>query len=500
MSRLSLCVPLLLLAATGLRAQEGKGKDAAEKVVKTRHVVTIGGHKIDYEAAAGTLTLKTEEGKPTARLFYVAYRKLNAQAASRPITFCFNGGPGSSAVWLHLGAFGPKRVQLDPKGEMPRPPVRLIDNEFSLLDVTDLVFIDPVSTGYSRAAEEKDAKKFHGVQGDIESVGEFIRAYLTRNGRWRSPRFLAGESYGTTRAAALANHLQNRHGLNLNGVILVSAVLNFQTIAMAEGNELPYALFLPAYAATAWYHKKLDKELQADLRRTLAAAETFAQGEYTLALMKGNRLGDAERQAVTRKLALLTGLSEEFVRRNDLRIEPSRFRAELLRDRGLVFGRFDSTITAPATDAAANRPDFDPSYASVQGPFTAALQQYVRGELGYESDLNYEILTGRVQPWNYGQAATNRYLNVAPQLRDALVRNRYLRVFVASGYYDLATPFSATEYTLAHLGDQATARRVTHAYYEGGHMMYTRREQLRRLKEDLGRFYDAAPRAGAGAP
>lgn len=494
MIRTLMVLSLSLFAAAALHAQETKGKDSATNVVRTRHAVTIGGKKVEYEATAGTLSLKTEEGKATARVFHVAYRKLNMLGANRPITFCFNGGPGSSAVWLHLGAFGPQRVRMSPQGEMLRPPAHLIENEFSLLDVTDLVFIDPVSTGYSRAVEEKEAKKYHGVQGDIESVGEFIRLYLTQNDRWKSPRFLAGESYGTTRAAALANHLQNRHGMNLNGVILVSAVLNFQTIVMAEGNELPYALFLPAYTATAWYHKKLDKELQADLRRTLAAAETFAQGDYTLALMKGDRLDDAERQAVARKLARLTGLSEEFVRRNDLRIEPSRFRAELLRARGLVIGRFDSTVTALATDPAANRPDFDPSYAAVQGPFTAALQQYVRGKLEYRSDLNYEILTGRVQPWNYGQAATNRFLNVAPQLRDALTRNRFLRVFVASGYYDLATPFSATNYTLAHLGGRALAPRITHAYYEGGHMMYTRPEQLRRLKDDLARFYDAALR------
>jgi carboxypeptidase C (cathepsin A) len=484
---LVVCVLVSLVAA---QDEPGKAKEAAvkDRVSKTKHTITLGGKKIEYEATAGTMVMKSEEGKAQASIFYIAYVKTGEDVAKRPVTYCFNGGPGSSSVWLHMGAFGPRRVAFTEEGQPLPPPAKLVENEWSLLDLTDLVFIDPVSTGYSRPADEKKAKQFHGVQEDLKSVGDFIRLYTTRNDRWKSPRYLAGESYGTTRAAALSNHLQSRHGMRLNGIVLVSVVLNFATLSFDEGNDLPYPLFLPGYTATAWYHKKLEPGLQKDLKAALAEAEKFARGEYLTALQKGLQLTDAERKAVAAKVARLTGLSEQYVLRNNLRVRGQRFMRELLRDRGKTVGRFDSRYTGKDSNDAGERPEYDPSYAAVQGTYTEGFNSYVRGTLKFESDLPYEILTGKVQPWNYG-SATNRYLNVAPDLRTAMTANPTLRVFVANGYYDLATPFAATQYTFNHLGaDRKLLDRVTMAYYEAGHMMYVRKPSLAKLKKDIAAF------------
>lgn len=469
--------------------EESKSPDP----ITTTHTLTVTGAELTYEATAGVLPLTDDEGKKTAEVFFIAYRVLDQDAVKRPITFCFNGGPGSSSVWLHMGAFGPKRVPLPDEGlEPPLPPGQAVDNEHSLLDLTDLVFIDPVTTGYSRAAEPKESEQFHGVEGDVQSVGEFIRLYLGRYERWASPKFLAGESYGTTRAGGLAEHLQERHGIDLNGIILVSSVLNFQTIRFDRGNDLPYILFLPSYTATAWYHQKLAPELQADLSATLREAEEFAEGEYATALMRGDRLPAADQQQIAAKVARYTGLSEEFVRRANLRIEIHRFTKELLRSDRQTIGRFDSRAKGLDYDALGERHEYDPSYAVIQGPYTAAFNHYVRNELQFRSDVNYEILTGKVQPWDYG-SATNRYLNVADGLRKAMSRNPHLHVFVASGYYDLATPYFAADYTISHLSLEPPRREhVTIGYYEGGHMMYTIPEEHRQLKEDLAGFYRSA--------
>jgi carboxypeptidase C (cathepsin A) len=360
------------------------------------------------------------------------------------------------------------------------------------LEKSDLVFIDPVTTGYSRPGPGEAAKQFHGVQGDIQSVGDFIQLYTSRFQRWGSPKFVAGESYGTTRAAGLSGYLQDRAGLNLNGVILVSTVLNHQTLRFDEGNDLPYVLFLPTYTATAWYHKKLPADLQMDRARTLKEVAEFALGSYTSALMKGNKLAPEERQETVVRLARYTGLSEDFVRRANLRIQIGRFTEELLRDRNLVVGRYDSRYKGLDLDPLGVRPGYDPSYTAVQGAFTATLNQYLEQELKYKSDLPYEILTSRVQPWDYGNAR-NRYLNVAPTLEQAMVKNPYLRVFQANGYYDLATPFFATEYTFNHMEPaQALAGRVTMGYYEAGHMMYLHRPSHHKLKRDLAGFIQAA--------
>ena len=468
---------------------------AVEKTSVTQQTTHIGGQEIHYTATAGTLLLKKEDGKPKASMFFIAYSRDGIPDVSkRPITFAYNGGPGSSSVWLHMGALGPKRVPLTDEGFPVPPPYPIVDNEDSVLDFTDLVFIDPVTTGYSRAEPADDAKQFHGVTQDVRSVAEFIRLYVTKFRRWDSPKYLAGESYGTTRAAALGEHLQDRLGMNLNGIILVSSVLNFQTLRFDDGNDLPYALFLPTYTATAWYHKKLAPELLADRRKTLEEVEQFALGDYTLALMKGSELAARERQEIARKLARYTGLSEEYIRHANLRIAIHRFTKELLRGAHKTVGRFDTRYIGRDGDAAGEHSSYDPSYAAVQAPYTALLQQYLAKDLRYVRELPYRILTSRVQPWDYGQAK-NRYLNVAPSLRQAMTQNASLRVFVANGYYDLATPYLATRYTFNHLDLDGDLRdRVRLSYYDAGHMMYIEKKSLHKLREDLAAFFqDGAP-------
>ena len=465
-----------------------------DKTVKTEHSISVNGQTLKYTAVAGTLVLRKEDGTATASIFYTAYTKDDvADLSKRPITFAFNGGPGSSSVWLHLGSLGPKRVVLDPDGKPLPPPYQFADNPYTLLDHTDLVFIDPVSTGYSRAAVESEARNFHSLKGDVDSVGEFIRLYTSRNARWDSPKFLAGESYGTTRAAALSGHLQDSLGINLNGIVLMSSVLDFQTIRDDAGNDLPYALYVPTYTAAAWYHKKLPKDLQAaGLQKALDESKRFASGAYTLALFKGDSISAEERATTVKNLSRLTGLSPQFIEACNLRVEPGRFRKELLREQRRSLGRYDSRLEGVEEDAASDRPDYDASYASVQGAFTAAWNQYVHTELKYESDLPYEVLTDRVQPWSF-QGYENRYVNVAETLKDAMTQNTGLRVFVANGYYDLATPFLATEYTFNHmLLDPKLRDHVSMGFYEAGHMMYTQLKSLEKLKQDISNFMAAA--------
>lgn len=468
-----------------------------EKLVQTQHTVTIDGQTIHYTATTGTILLKEEvdeKGEEVkASVFYVAYTRDDVDdPAGRPITFSFNGGPGSSSVWLHLGLLGPRRVLMDDIGNPTPPPYRLVDNAYSLLDLTDLVFIDPVSTGYSRAVPGEKPKQFHGFKKDIESVAEFIRVYTGRVKRWASPKFLIGESYGTTRAAGLSGHLQERHGMYLNGIMLISSILNFQTARFTSGNDLPYILFLPTYTATAWYHQRLPADLQADLHQTLAEVEAFALGEYTLALMQGDALPEEARSTIAHKLARYTGLSVDYVLRTDLRIQIHRFVKELRRDERRTVGRLDSRFSGIDRDAAGEQNEFDPSYATIQGPYTATFNDYVRRELAFESDLPYEILTGRVWPWSYGEHE-NQFVDVGETLRKAISQNPYLKVIVANGYFDLATPYLATRYTFNHLGlDPSLRGNVSMTYYEAGHMMYVHMPSLIQLKADLAAFIRAA--------
>src|SRR6266849_2171737 len=471
-------------------------KKPEEKVVQTKHMVRIGGQEIKYTATAGTILLKLEDGTPKASVFYVAYTKDDVtDVAKRPVTFTFNGGPGSASIWLHLGAFGPRRVEMGDAGALLPPPYKLVDNEYSLLDVTDLVFIDPVSTGYSRAVPGEAPKQFHGIEEDIQSVGDFIRLYATRNKRWTSPKFLAGESYGTTRAAGLAGYLQERYGMYLNGIVLISAILNFETAKFDAGNDLPYILYLPTYTAIAWYHKKLPADLQGDLRKTVEESRKFAVGEYADALMTGDALPAGRRTEITQKLARLTGLSPDYIERTNLRIEIMRFTKELLRSERRTIGRIDARFLGIDRDAAGEDPEFDPSIAAIIGPYSGMLNDYVRNDLKFDSDLPYEVLTGRVRPWNYAPYE-NRYVNVAETLRSAMTQNQFLHVFVAKGYYDLATPFFAADYTFDHLGLDPTLRgHLSGAYYEAGHMMYVHPPSLAKLKADIAQFIKSSTAA-----
>ena len=474
---------------------EGKQPNIPEdKLSVTHHSVTVNGEEIRYTATAGTLVLKEEidkEGeKPKASVFFIAYTRDDVEdTAKRPITFSFNGGPGSSSVWLHLGVLGPRCVKPAEDGELPHPPYQLTNNECSILDKTDLVFIDPVSTGFSRAVPGEEAKQFHGFKRDIESVGDFILLYLGRYKRWGSPKLLIGESYGTTRAGGLAGYLQGRHGAYLNAIMLVSVVLNFQTIRFAPGNDLPYILYLPTYAATARYHDKLN-EVDSEFEAFMDEVKAFALGDYTLALMQGSAVPPDQRATIVQHLAKYTGLTPEYIERTDIRINIMRFCKELLRDEGRTVGRFDSRYKGIDRDAAGETYEYDPSSAVVQGAYTAALNAYVRDELEFESDLPYEILSRRVHPWDYGDHQ-NEYVNVSDTLRAAMTMNPALKVFVANGYYDLATPFLASEYTFSHLGlDESLQDNITTAYYQAGHMMYIDQAELRKMKDDLDAFLD----------
>src|SRR5213082_3580908 len=476
--------------------EEKKPPAPEEKIVQTKHSLKIGGQEIKYTATAGTILLKLEDGTPKASIFYVAYTKDDVSDPSqRPLTFSFNGGPGSASVWLHLGLFGPRRVQMGDAGTLLPPPYKLVDNDVSLLDISDLVFIDPVSTGYSRAVPGEVPQQFHGYTEDIQSVGDFIRYYTTKFERWASPKFLAGESYGTTRAAGLFGYLQQRFGMYLNGIVLISAILNFETAEFDTGNDLPYVLYLPTYTAIAWYHKKLPADLQGDLQKALDESRKFAMGEYTDALAAGDALPAARRAETAQKLARLTGLSPDYIDRTNLRIEIMRFTKELLRGQRRTIGRIDARFLGIDRDAAGENPEFDPSIAAITGPYSGALNDYVRGDLKFDSDLPYEVLTSRVRPWNYAPFE-NRYVNVAETLRRAMTENPFLHVFVAKGYYDLATPFFAADYTFDHLSLDPTLRgHLSGAYYEAGHMMYVHSASLAKLKADIAQFIKSSTAA-----
>jgi len=462
-----------------------------EKTSVTQHTISVNGETISYSVTTGTIILREEdfeEGEiQKASIFYIAYVK-NDPEEGRSVTFSFNGGPGSSSVWLHLGLLGPKRVQMDDEGHPVGPPYQLVDNDFTLLDKTDLVFIDPVSTGYSRTVPKEKPEQFHNVKKDIESVGDFIRLWTTRNKRWTSPKFLIGESYGTTRAAGLAGYLHHRHGMYLNGIMLISSIINFITAEFDEGNDLPFILFLPSYTATAWYHKKLSSQLQENLEIAVAKSKSFALNQYTLALMKGNKINAQERQEVIEKLVHLTGLSEEYIAGTDLRINIHRFCKELLRDEGVTLGRLDSRYRGFDRDNVGETHEIDPSYAAILGPYSAAMYDYVRRDLEYETDLPYEILKSLYKTWKY-ENYQNNYVNTAKDLRLGFQLHPGLKVLVCNGYYDLATPFLATEYTFNHIPlPMAQQGNITMTYYEAGHMMYLHKPSLKDLSDDLHQF------------
>lgn len=495
-----LCLPVLLAAwplaaepaptnapAAAAAAELAAIPDATHQPVFVTNSVTIAGTNVSYVAETGMLPVLKADGTSRASVFYVAYtRRGPTNTAARPVTFCFNGGPGSASLWLHLGAFGPRRAKMNPDGSQPAPPFALVNNEFSVLDASDLVFIDPVATGFSRAAKDEKPAEFFGDAGDLDSVGEFIRLWTTRHGRWLSPKYLCGESYGVFRAAGLADHLRGRYGLYLNGLILISGVLDFATLSSDTGNDLPYPLVLPAYTAAAHFHQKLPADLQADLDRALAESRAFARGEYAAALQAGADLPASQREKVTAELARLTGLPARVIEDHRLRVSPGVFRKQLLHDQGLILGAYDARITGSDGDPAAGGPAFDPSSTGVMGPFSAAMNAYVRGELKFKDDLPYELFAA-VHPWNYGEP--NNYPNASDRLAAVMNQNPYLKILVCGGRCDLVCPIDTLRHSVAHMPlAEAYRKNVTFAEFDSGHMMYINQPDLRKLQAEFEKF------------
>jgi carboxypeptidase C (cathepsin A) len=531
-----------------------KKKEEPPKPSVTHHTTTIDGKEIKYTATAGKMLQASDEGDPKAYVFFIAYTVDDPAAAAtddddedaeeedaddegddedegeedadsddededesddeedsdeddgddaeetapatpnrRPITFCFNGGPGSSSVWLHLGMLGPTKVKLDSNAGTLPPPHELEPNAYSMLDKTDLVFIDPVSTGFSRPAEGEDRRQFHGYENDIRSVGQFIHDYVTKYARWASPKFVLGESYGGVRSAGLSGELRGRYSIELNGIVLISAVVDFQTLAARGHNDVAYAMFLPSYTATAWYHKALSDDLQDEsLEDVVEQAQEFASGDYIRALTLGDSLSENRRNDIIERMSELTGLSEEYIDAADLRVSMGRFGKELLRKREKVVGRYDSRYVGIDRDTLGEATGLDPSDEAISGTFTSALNDYLRTTLKVDEARVYEILTGNVRPWDYSMFE-NRYVDASDVLRDAMTANPFLKVYAACGYYDLACPQYAMQYTRDHMGLPPEVRdNFTMGYYEAGHMMYVHEPSLVKLREELLKFYDSA--------
>jgi len=457
-----------------------------QKISQTSHTMRLDGREIRYTATAGTLPIRLDNGQIAARMFFVAYTKDGEDAKTRPVSFLYNGGPGAATIWLHMGSFAPRHVEMAADGFQPAPPYRLVDNENSLLDVTDMVFVDAIDTGYSRVVAGVNNQQFHGQSGDLRAFGEFTNVYLTTYSRWPSPKYLIGESYGTIRSAGLSQEIQERHGIELNGIVLVSSLLTYQTLSPAPDNDVAYAANIETFTADAWYHKKLPTDLQnLTLKQAVDQSRVFAWSDYMLALTKGNTLSDAERTAMAQKLARFTGLSTQFILNANLRIAADRFRKELLRDRRLAIGRLDGRFTSIDADAAGEREEFDISNSALQGPYTAMFQDYVRNELKWETDLHYPT-SGNVRPWTYDQ---NRYMDMTEALRSSMTHNPFLKVFVAIGYYDMATIMGGAEFNFTHLAyEKQVVDRVSYGYYEAGHMIYIRPSEHKKLKNDIAKF------------
>ena len=474
--------------AGGGAAAPSEGVSAVEKVSTTQHTITIGGKQIAYTSRAGTMVIRGDDGKPRATVFYISNTRDGVDAATRPVTFFYNGGPGSASVWLGMGAMSPKHAEMDPNGTQPAPPYRLVDNPNSPLDVTDLVQIDAMMTGYSRPGEGVNATEFTGAQNDITMFGQFIRDYLDKYKRWESPKYLFGESYGTFRSAGLASELQSNEGIELNGIFLLGTVLNFQYISQSPANDIGYSTYLPTYTATAWYHKKLPADLQKmSLEQVVQQSRDYAFGDYMTSLAKGSALTQAERTAVAQKLARLTGVSEQFILNTNLRIDAGTYRTELLRGERQTVGRYDSRIIGLNGNASATREDYDPSDAAPTGAFMSSFMRYLQNDLNYTSDLQY-YLGGHTGRWDYSNFG-NAYANETDALRTAMAKNPYLHVMVGDGYYDMATPFANAEYTFRHLGfDKTYSDRVKFEYYQSGHMAYLNQSSAKELKENFADF------------
>ena len=473
------------------------GVAAVEKVSTTHHTANIGGKSIAYTANAGTMIIRDEDGKPKGTVFYVAYTRDQEDPATRPVTFFFNGGPGSASIWLSMGLMSPKHPEMGPNGAQPAPPYNLVDNPYSPLDATDLVQVDAMMTGYSRPAPGIKVSEFTGASNDLSMFGQFIRNYLDKYNRWASPKYLYGESYGTFRSAGLASELQSAEGVELNGIMLLGTVLDLGNIQPGASNDIPYLSFLPTYTATAWYHKKLPPDLQSKtLEQVVQQARVYAFGDYMAALAKGNTLTQADKNAAAQQIARLTGLSTSFILNTNLRIDPGVFRTELLRNERETVGRYDSRMIGLNGNAASQRQDYDPSDVAPAGAFMAAYMRYLHNDLDYTNDLQY-YTGGHAGRWDYSglTGAGNLgagYPSTSEMLRTAMAKDPYLRVMVGAGYYDMATPFANAEYTFNHLGyDQTYRDRVEFKYYKSGHMAYLNQDSARELKNDIVKFVQA---------
>jgi carboxypeptidase C (cathepsin A) len=509
---LSLALPLATLAQEPTKdskpAADAKSADAKtpadanapkEETWVSDHTTHIGGQPVAYKATASLTMLKDDKAEPTALIFSTAYTRTDLKDGSaRPIAFIYNGGPGSASIWLHMGAFGPRRVVNADAAATPLAPYKVEDNANSLLDKADLVFIDPVGTGFSRAVGKAQNKDFWGVDQDVKMFAQFISIYVSRNNRWNSPKFLIGESYGTFRSAALGNYLQTHDGMYINGIVLISSVLNLGTISFNPGDDLPYVLYLPSYTAAAYYQKAL-KDPPSDLAAFLVDARKFAATDYTAALMKGSNITPAEKSDMAAKLSHYIGLSEDYLMKADLRVNLAQFNVELARSRGLTTGRYDSRYTMPTYDLLTENAEEDPSFTSVLGAFVAGFNSYEREELKVVQERPYEALSFEVGGnWDWKHRGPNGggffpgSANVEGDLIQALMTNPHLHVQVENGVFDMATPFFATEYTMDHLFLPAHLRdNIDLKYYNAGHMMYLHQEDLTKLKSNIAAFIDA---------
>ena len=500
-----------LAATTPVRAEEGGGASAVAKPPAppgrwhTSHSIEVGGETVEYDAVVTGIQLDNDDGAPAAQLWYTAYFRTNgAPSRERPLVFSYNGGPGSASFWLHMGIMGPRRVVTPGVGPQGAPPYPLEDNAWTLLDIADIVMVDPIGTGFSHTLGETPGSDYWGIDEDAKSLAQFVRRFLSKHDRWNSPRYLLGESYGTTRSAVLASHLQ-RSNIDLNGIVLVSSVLQFNTIQFAPGDDLPYIVNLPSYAIVARYLDALPAGAPAELDALMAEVEEWALTEYATALLRGGTLDPDARARTIDRLHRYTGLSRDFIDKSDLRVTAPAFEAELLRDEGLVVGRLDARFTGPAGDALGARPSHDPQSTAISSAYTSAFNSYLRGELGYGGDREY-VPSGAVRDWNWGRVSAGRFSrgdgtpNVAPDLAAAMRRNPKLEVLLINGLYDLATPYFAAVWTLDRMGLPPELRANIHREdFAAGHMMYVEQSLLPQWKETLDAFILRTSGAGRDA-
>ncbi|MGD8277344.1 MAG: hypothetical protein PVH00_04930 [Gemmatimonadota bacterium] len=490
-----LWVILPALALPAPTAAQDAANDAAGAADRweSSHSIVMAGETVEYHAVVGSITLTNDDGEPSGDLFYTAYLRTNAPAGPRPIIFAYNGGPGSASFWLHMGIMGPRRVVVSGTGPQGPPPYPLVDNEYTLLDIADIVMIDPIGTGFSHPLGDTPGSAFWGIDEDAASLTQFIRRFLSEYQRWNSPRYLLGESYGTTRSAVLAGHLQ-RANIDLNGIVLVSSVLQFNTIQFAPGDDIPYITNLPSYAVVAAYLDALPGGAPADLDTFRKDVEHWATTEYATALIAGGTLDPATRTRVIEQMHRYTGLSPDFIDKADLRVSAPEFEAELLRDRGLQVGRLDARFTGPVGDLLQTRPSHDPQSSAISSAYTSAFNTYLRDELGYDGDREY-VPSGATRNWNWGRAQEGDFgrgggtPNVGPDLANAIRRNPKLEVLLVNGIYDLATPYFAAVWTMDHLGLPPDLRdNIQRADFPAGHMMYVEQSVLPHWKQTLDAF------------